>query len=513
MATITNSICTNGAEVDIQSATGNLNVGSAAAANNIVIGNQTGSSSTTIYAGSGAMLLNPTASFTVSAGSDIFIDGGSDMHIGTTVSNHTIAFGTASGKHINIGSNSATLQMFSGAGGLFVQTSNGGAAFDASSGGGFFTTGLGIVSVSDDAVANTITVGTGAAVKAITIGSTNTTSSVTINGGSSGGGVNIATQTSATTIVIGNQTSSTSTTIYSGSGGVSIQPTSSFTVSAGSDVFIDSGTGGDMHIGTLVSSHAISIGTASGKVISIGSTTASISINAGNGLSVATLTGGATFSSTSTGGFFITGAGATSISDDATANTITIGTGAAVKAITIGSTNTTSSVTINTGSGGITIPSFTTTGALVSTASGVITDATASTTGFVLTSNGASTPPSFQAAGGGGGSFTWNNTTGSTQTMAVSNGYINNGSGTPTVFTLPSTATVGQNVAVIGANSGLWQIAQNASQIIHFNGGATTTGATGSVSATSQYDTLFLMCVTANTTWVAYDGFGNYSIV
>lgn len=511
MATITNSICTNGAEVDIQSATGNLNVGSAAAANNIVIGNQTGSSSTTIYAGSGAMLLNPTASFTVSAGSDIFIDGGSDMHIGTTVSNHTIAFGTASGKHINIGSNSATLQMFSGAGGLFVQTSNGGAAFDASSGGGFFTTGLGIVSVSDDAVANTITVGTGAAVKAITIGSTNTTSSVTINGGSVGGGVNIATQTSATTIVIGNQTSSTSTTIYSGSGGVSIQPTSSFTVSAGSDVFIDSGTGGDMHIGTLVSSHAISIGTASGKVISIGSTTASVTINAGNGLSVATLTGGATFSSTSTGGFFITGAGATSISDDATANTTTIATGAAAKSLTLGSSNTTSTTTINAGSGGLNIPSFTTTGALVSNASGLITDASASTTGFVLTSNGASTPPSFQAAGGGGG-MTWTNTTGSTQAMAVSTGYINNGSGTPTVFTLPSTATVGQNVAVIGANSGLWRISQNASQVINFNGGATTSGTGGFILATSQYDTLFLMCVTANTTWVAYDGFGNYSI-
>lgn len=512
MATITNSICTNGAEVDIQSATGNLNLGSASAANNIVIGNQTGSGATTIYSGSGGMILNPTSSFTVSAGSDIFIDGGSDMHIGTTVSNHTIAFGTASGKHINIGSNSATIQIFTGGNGLFVQTSNGGAQFDASAGGNFLTTGAGIVSISDDAVANTITVGTGAAVKAITIGSTNTTSSVTINGGSVGGGVNIATQTSATAIVIGNQTSSTSTTIYSGSGGVSIQPTSSFTVSAGSDVFIDSGS--DMHIGTLVSSHAIAFGTASGKVITIGSTTATIGLTTGNGgFNVSTNNGGASFASTSTGGFFITGAGATSISDDATANTITIGTGAAVKSITIGSTNTTSSVTINTGSGGITIPSFTTTGALVSTASGVITDATASTTGFVLTSNGASTPPSFQAAGGGGGSFTWNNTTGSTQTMAVSNGYINNGSGTPTVFTLPSTATVGQNVAIIGANSGLWQIAQNSGQIINFNGGATTTGAAGTVSATSQYDTLFLMCVTANTTWVAYDGFGNYSIV
>lgn len=512
MATITNSICTNGQEIDIQSSAGNINIGTASVANNIVMGNQTGGGATTIYSGSGGMILNPTSSFTVSAGSDIFIDGGSDMHIGTTVSNHTIAFGTASGKHINIGSNSATIQIFTGGNGLFVQTSNGGAQFDASAGGNFLTTGAGIVSISDDAVANTITIGTGAAVKAVTIGSTNTTSSVSINAGASGA-INVGTNTAASTITIGNQTSGNGLTLFSGSVGMLLQPTSSFTVSAGSDVFIDANS--DMHIGTLVSSHAIAFGTASGKVITIGSTTATVGLTTGNGgFNVSTNNGGASFSSTSSGGFFITGAGITSISDDATANTITIGTGAAVKSITIGSTNTTSSVTINTGSGGITIPSFTTTGALVSNASGLITDATASTAGFVLTSNGAGSAPTFQAAGGGGGGgLTWNNTTGSTQAMAVGNGYVNNGSGAPTIFTLPSTASVGQIVAVQGANSGLWQIDQNASQTIAFNGATTTAGVGGVVAATGQYDTLFLICITANTGWAYNAGFGNYLIV
>ena len=60
--------------------------------------------------------------------------------------------------------------------------------------------------------------------------------------------------------------------------------------------------------------------------------------------------------------------------------------------------------------------------------------------------------------------------------MAVNNGYIDNGSGTPTIYTLPATAAVGSQLAVQGSAAGLWRISQNAGQQIIFNGGSTTAG-------------------------------------
>jgi len=133
------------------------------------------------------------------------------------------------------------------------------------------------------------------------------------------------------------------------------------------------------------------------------------------------------------------------------------------------------------------------------------------TAGHVLTSNGAS-PASFQPASGGGG-FTWNNTTTATQAMAVSNGYVSNNGVTLVTFTLPATATVGQIIAVQGSGSGLFTIAQNASQTIHFNAVNSTTGVTGSVSSTSQYDSIMLICNIANTDWVVNQSTGNLSVV
>lgn len=130
--------------------------------------------------------------------------------------------------------------------------------------------------------------------------------------------------------------------------------------------------------------------------------------------------------------------------------------------------------------------------------------------GYVLTSNGASAP-SFQPASGGG--FTWNNTTTGTQAMVVGNGYVDNGSGAPTVYTLPATAAVGSQVAVMGSGAGLWQIAQNSGQTIHFNAVDSTTGVGGSVSSTGQYDSITLICNVANTGWVAYLSTGNLSVV
>lgn len=118
------------------------------------------------------------------------------------------------------------------------------------------------------------------------------------------------------------------------------------------------------------------------------------------------------------------------------------------------------------------------------------------------------------SSGGGssGSGLIWNNVTGATQTMVIGNGYIDNGSGTPTVYTLPATSAVGNQVAVMGSGAGLWQIAQNSGQTIHFNAVSSTTGVTGSVSATSQYDSITLLCNIANTDWVVYQATGTLSV-
>ena len=209
-------------------------------------------------------------------------------------------------------------------------------------------------------------------------------------------------------------------------------------------------------------------------------------------------------------GVLQTGTGTISISGDATNTTVGLATGAGAKLLTLGSTSGASSVTINTGSAGITIPSFASYGVVGSTSAGLISDIAAGSSGTVLTSNGTGSLPTFQAVSAG---FAFVNTTGATQAMAVGTGYVSNDGASLVTFTLPSTAAVGSQVAVFGSGSGLWTVAQNSGQTIHFNAVSTTTGTGGSISSTSQYDSITLVCNIANTDWVVYQAAGNLSVV
>jgi len=152
---------------------------------------------------------------------------------------------------------------------------------------------------------------------------------------------------------------------------------------------------------------------------------------------------------------------------------------------------------------------YPTAGALVTNSSGVISDATG-TSGYVLTSTGAVTAPTFQAVPSSG--FTWNNVTGASQAMAVGNGYIGNDGASLVTMTLPATAAIGSIVAAQGNGTGLWKIAQNASQSISFNGGTSTVGATGFIASTSQYDSVTLICTVVNNGWVANQSMGNITV-
>ncbi len=98
--------------------------------------------------------------------------------------------------------------------------------------------------------------------------------------------------------------------------------------------------------------------------------------------------------------------------------------------------------------------------------------------------------------------MTWVDTVTNTQQMAVNTGYVSDDGATLVTFTLPATAAIGDSVQVLGKGTGLWTIAQNSGQTIHFGTLNTTTGVTGSLSSTNQYDCVRLRCITANTDWV-----------
>jgi hypothetical protein len=97
-------------------------------------------------------------------------------------------------------------------------------------------------------------------------------------------------------------------------------------------------------------------------------------------------------------------------------------------------------------------------------------------------------------------------------TMVVNNGYAANNSSLVTL-TLPATAAVGSEIRVTGLGTGGWQIAQNSGQLINFGSSTTTTGMGGSLSSTDQFDSIYLICVVANTTWNVMSSIGNIILV
>lgn len=115
------------------------------------------------------------------------------------------------------------------------------------------------------------------------------------------------------------------------------------------------------------------------------------------------------------------------------------------------------------------------------------------------------------AASGGG--LTWTVVTGTTQAAAVNNGYFANNAGTVTV-TLPATAAVGTVVAVAGMNNATgWVLAQGGGQQVFFGSATTTSGAGGSLASTKTFDSVYLVCNVANTSWIVTNSVGNITVV
>ena len=110
-----------------------------------------------------------------------------------------------------------------------------------------------------------------------------------------------------------------------------------------------------------------------------------------------------------------------------------------------------------------------------------------------------------------GGGMTWSTVTGSTQAMAVNNGYVANYAG-QLAFTLPTVSAVGDVVEVTGINTAAgWKIAYTTNQQI-FYGTSSATVTSGSIAATNIRDTVKLVCVVANLSWNVVFSVGNITV-
>jgi len=103
--------------------------------------------------------------------------------------------------------------------------------------------------------------------------------------------------------------------------------------------------------------------------------------------------------------------------------------------------------------------------------------------------------------------------TGATQAMTANVAYIAN-RGTLITFSLPTSSVVGDKISVVGQGAGGWTIHQAASQQIQIGDVASTVGTGGSVASSNQWDSLTLICITANDVWTAFGGWvGNLTYV
>ena len=111
-----------------------------------------------------------------------------------------------------------------------------------------------------------------------------------------------------------------------------------------------------------------------------------------------------------------------------------------------------------------------------------------------------------------GTGFTWNEVTGTSQTIVIDNGYIANNA-SQVDFTLPASGALGDTFQIVGKGAGGFKISQNAGQTIHYVASDTTTGAGGSLAAVEQYAAIEIVCTTANTDWTVLDSSGNFTVV
>ena len=95
--------------------------------------------------------------------------------------------------------------------------------------------------------------------------------------------------------------------------------------------------------------------------------------------------------------------------------------------------------------------------------------------------------------------------------IVPNNNYICNGAAL-VVATLPPVAAQGDVFHLVGKGVGLYTIANNALQSIHFDGTDTAVGILGSIASTGRRDAIYIVCTTANTEFTVLNSTGNFLV-
>jgi len=103
----------------------------------------------------------------------------------------------------------------------------------------------------------------------------------------------------------------------------------------------------------------------------------------------------------------------------------------------------------------------------------------------------------------------WNDVSGTSQAAVVNSGYIIS-NGSQTTVTLPATAAEGSVFAVQGKGAAGWILQMNTGQICHF--GSSASSSAGSLTSTNLWDSVQIVCVTANTTFAVISAVGNLTV-
>lgn len=378
------------------------------------------------------------------------------------------------------------------------------------------------INLGTDAGAFAVNLGTGAAAKTITVGNSTGATQIVLNSGTAG--INIGTNAIAQPITIGNSTGATAILLNSGTGGVGVgtnavaQTVTIGNVTGATAVAINSGTGhitltstgtgdiiansadtllldaagvlelnssaGVIGIGNDAVAQNINIGTgAAARVITIGNVTGASQVVLNSG------TAGVAINTTGAGDVVVTSAdtvlidaagvlelnssaGVIGIGNDAVAQNINVGTGAAARVITIGNVTGATQVVLNSGTAGVAIN---TTGAgdvVVTSADTVLIDGAGvvelnSSAGAISIGNDAVAQAINIGTGAAARTITVGNSTGATAVV------IDSGSGAVTCnknFILGAVAT---------------QFQMNGGAVTDFIGQAVLVGGTKTVSNTN----------------------------
>lgn len=145
---------------------------------------------------------------------------------------------------------------------------------------------------------------------------------------------------------------------------------------------------------------------------------------------------------------------------------------------------------------------------LVSIASAYTLPRVDGTAGFVLKTNGSG---SVSFAAETAQPFTWQVETTGPVTIIENNGYISNG-GSQIDYIIPATAAVGDTFEICAITSFGFKITQNIGQSIFIGNQLTATGIAGSITSTGVGDWVKVVCVVANTQFIATVQQGNFTV-